>query len=225
MDEIKINVDTAELKKMIDNADLGAQRWAAIRALGCKNTQESIHLLAHYLQSKDLYIKRAALEALSFHSESSSLTKQILAFLADASPILVRTACETVKSLKLVVAHDLIIKLIRDPSEETRIIALSTISELWRATDFGIILTIFKHDGSDSVKKEAAWVLYNHATSENWSELFNSWHLDNLPRHRSWACKLAAKFGSRDIRDKLKILAVDEDGHVRKAAQVAINER
>jgi hypothetical protein len=107
---------------------------------------------------------------------------------------------------------------------ETRQTAVSTISEIWQPSDFAIILGIYKNDHSDLVKREGAWTLVAHATGENCRLLFNLFRADTTSRHRVWACRLAAQFGTQDIMNQLKALAIDSDGHVRKAAHLAIKQ-
>lgn len=61
------------------------------------------------------------------------------------------------------------------------------------------------------------------ATVADWLQLFEAFRTDDPPRHRVWACELAMQFGSLDINRLLEALASDRDGHVRQAAEQAVD--
>jgi hypothetical protein len=55
-----------------------------------------------------------------------------------------------------------------------------------------------------------------HAT--NWQALFDAFCVDELARHRQWACEIAERFSGAEVLPVLSTLSLDIDGHVRKAA-------
>jgi hypothetical protein len=64
-------------------------------------------------------------------------------------------------------------------------------------------------------------VLHAHANAHSASQLFSLWRGDPTPRHRVWACELAERFQVADS-GSLRKLTDDDNGHVRKAARLAL---
>jgi HEAT repeat protein len=217
---IPYGASVTELKEMMHAP--APQRWAAFVALGHSAAIESLELLAERLLSKDSHVRRAALEAIGTHAEGRRCEQGVLRCFSDSSDEVIRQACRTAASLGLSSAHDDVLKLLDSPSGANRLVALGALSKLWHADDSERVIRILHKDDDANVRKEAAWALRKHATSDNCPALFAAWHGDAIPRHRAWACELAAEFRLSDVVDELARLTNDPDGHVRLAAQIAL---
>jgi HEAT repeat protein len=146
----------------------------------------------------------------------------ILSALRDPSEHVVRTACNVVAQWELNEAHELVVALLANPSKATRQAAIRTLRAIWVDADFTLIFRIYTNALEMDVRREAAWVLRQRASFTHWRMLFDAFHVDELPRHRQWACELAENFSRGGILPALTQLALDVDGHVRKAASQAI---
>ncbi|MCP4643768.1 MAG: HEAT repeat domain-containing protein [bacterium] len=197
--------------------------WAAMKALGIKSTQESLDVLAAQISSDDPYVRRAALEAVGDHSDGTCLEGQVLKCFDDTSQLVVRQACATAATLGLASGHDQVAALLEAPSEATRCKAIAAISVLWKSSDFDMLVKLYCNDHENSVRKDAAWVLYEHVTSDTCRRLFELYCADSIPRHRGWACELCARFKMSGVDGTLERLTQDSDGHVRSAAQAALD--
>jgi HEAT repeat protein len=200
----------------------GPLAWASLVALGYQETELAFQKLLELSQSPDWRFRRGALEALAFHSGARDIQNVLKRALNDTSPYIIRIACKVIGDLKLSGLHDNIVTLFKSQSAIKRDIALRTLNDLWRETDFPIVFHIFLSDRNESVRREAAWVIRAHPTHENWLELFQNWQQDPLARHRRWACELASDFGASKVEEELRKLSCDSDGHVRKAANKAL---
>ena len=201
----------------------GPLAWASIMALGYQDSDDAFQELVELSQSTDWRFRRSAVEALAHHSRVGDAQNVIERALNDTSPYVVRTACEVVGNLKLSTLHDNVATLLNSKYPVTRQSALRVLSQLWHESDFPMVFHIFISDGNESVRKEAAWVLRDHPSKENWLELFQAWWQDPLGRHRRWSCELATTFGASKVEKELKELSGDADGHVRKAAASALS--
>jgi HEAT repeat protein len=121
-------------------------------------------------------------------------------------------------------AHDSILRLLDAADKATRATALDALGELWQSADFERVLRAFTSDRSVEVRKRAAWTLRKHSSGLTWRALFGVWHADAVPRHRQWACELAAAYGGGEVLPELRRLSDDADGHVRDRAVGAIRE-
>lgn len=74
------------------------------------------------------------------------------------------------------------------------------------------MLQAFESETSTSVRRAAAWTLRSTASASTWRQLFSLWHEDALPRHRTWACELAALYAASDVLEDLAGLTHDIDG-------------
>jgi hypothetical protein len=108
------------------------------------------------------------------------------------------------------------------PAAEARSAALRALRPLWRDEDFETVLGLARHDPDDTVRGDAAWVLRATASIHTWSRLFDLWCADPLPRHRAWACELAARWGGADDLAAVRRLERDRDGQVQAAAVTAV---
>jgi hypothetical protein len=144
--------------------------------------------------------------------------------LSDRDPVVVRAACQAAGRQHLVDAHDFVARLLDADDASTRAAAVGALRELWREADFERVFGAFTSDASDEVRKEAAWTLRSATSAANWRALFGIWQVDPLPRHRKWACELAAEFGGREDLPALHHLTGDVNGHVRDHAVQALRE-
>jgi HEAT repeat protein len=108
--------------------------------------------------------------------------------------------------------------------ESTRLAALRALENLWHSSDFEAVFDRYLHDSSDSVRKQAACTLCRNVGESHWEEIFLAWSKDPVPRHRIWACQFAGEFGTSTIFPALIALQADPDGHVREAAQRAVEQ-
>ncbi|NLT68051.1 MAG: hypothetical protein GXX84_15720 [Acidobacteria bacterium] len=217
---VPYGASTADLVNLIDN--MPHMRTAAFTALAYSSEPSSLDAILAYVDSTDWTVRRVALHALSHHEKAHFFEERITGYLADPSEYVVRTACQIVERLGLRSAHERVLSLLRNSQESTRRYAVRALTSIWQITDFEPVLNCFRQDPSPSVRKEAAWTLAQHVTAENWQVLFDIWKADPIPRHRVHACEIAQEFGGIDCMEGLRALAADPDGHVRKAAQRAI---
>jgi HEAT repeat protein len=218
---IPYDAGVTELKAMLCAPP--PQCWVAFIALGYRSGAESLSVLAEQMSSPDAHFRRAAVGAAATHPDGRQLEKDILERLKDASDQVVREACNTAALLDLRSAHDIIIGLLDSLANSTRIAAITALSDLWEDGDFQRLFTRYQREQVDVVRKEAAWVLRKHVGTKNWRELFDCFLADETPRHRTLACELAGAFGMADVDKDIQELLNDQDGHVRRAAQDAIN--
>jgi hypothetical protein len=201
----------------------GPLRWAAFCALERLPGSDVLAALRDYAQSGDASVRRTAIETIGKHPEGRALSATVCAALQDQEPIVVNTACGAAAELGLEQAHDPIVVLLTRASSATRSRAIQALKHLWRPEDFAAVLAIFTKDRLPNLRKEAAWVLHQHASEAHWPVLFELWSQGELDRYRLWAAQLAERFaGPAQARD-LERLAHDPNGHVRKAAQRALD--
>ena len=153
-----------------------------------------------------------------------SALERLRTLLQDPSPYVVRTVCDAAIKLELHDIHDSLLPLLSSQPSSTRQSAVRALATLWKPSDFAQVLSIFKRDPSSEVRREAAWTLRANADRESWRALFDTWKQDHLARHRVWACELAAEFADTRFENELEQMLEDSDGHVRKAAQRAIEK-
>jgi HEAT repeat protein len=194
----------------------------AIRELAHQEDAAALNALAEAATVEDQFTRRTAMEVIGRHPQGGELGTVILSALCDPSEYVVRTACEVVAQWELNEAHELVVALLAKASKATRQTAIRTLGTIWVDTDFPLIFRIYTNASEIDVRREAAWVLRRRAASIHWRTLFDAFYMDELPRHRQWACELAETFSGPDIRPALSQLSLDVDGHVRKAALQAI---
>ncbi len=193
-----------------------------IRELALREDAASLKALANAAGFEDQFERRAAIEAIGLHRQGRELRSTILRALCDPFEYVVRTACEVVARWELQEAHEPVAALLANPSKATRQTAIRTLGTIWVDADFPMMFRIYNNASENEVRREAAWVLRQRATSTNWRTLFDAFQVDELARHRQWACELAETFAGSDILPMLSHLTSDVDGHVRKAAAQAI---
>jgi hypothetical protein len=194
----------------------------AIRKLALVEDAEALGALAEAATARDEFLRRTAVEAISRHPQGRDLRSVILTALSDPSEYVVRTACGVVAQWELHEAHELVTALLANPSVATRQTAVRALGSIWIDADFVPIFRIYTGAREVEIQREAAWVLRRRANASQWRQLFDAFHVDELARHRQWACELAARFSGSDVLPALKALSLDVDGHVRKAAVEAI---
>jgi len=194
----------------------------AIRDLGAREDAGALELLADAAASSDQFLRRTAIEVIGHHRHGRELRALILGALEDGSEYVQRTACEVVAQWALSEAHGAVVALLASSSQSTRRVAVRTLGAIWQDADFPPVLHIYAAASETEIRREAAWVLRQHATLARWRTLFDAFSTDELPRHRQWACELAETFSASNIIPALSQLLSDRDGHVRRAAAHAI---
>jgi HEAT repeat protein len=179
-------------------------------------------VLAETAAVKDPFLRRTAIEVIGRHPRGHELRAVVLRALGDPSGYVVRTACDVVAQWKLLEAHDRVLPHLANASAATRRSALRALGSIWVDTDFVPIFHVYTNDSKEDVRREAAWVLRSRASAADWRAIFDAFHVDDLARHRKWACELAQIFSGPEILPLLSQLCLDSDGHVRKAALLAI---
>jgi HEAT repeat protein len=205
---------------------LGAQlptTHETVRELGSREDAEALKALASTAAVDDQFLRRTALEVIGRHPQGRELRGVILSAISDPSEYVVRTACEIVERWEFSEAHDLVLSLLTNASGATRRSAIRALAAIWTEADFPLVFDIYAKDFDIEVRREAAWVLRRRASPANWRTLFDAFHVDELARHRLWACELAERFSGPEILLVLSALSVDVDGHVRKAAERALH--
>lgn len=193
----------------------------AIRELGLRQDAAALKELADAAAARDQFLRRTALEVIGRHSLGRDLQALVLDALGDSSEYVVRTACDIVERWRLLEARERVLALLASPSAATRECAIRTLGAIWIDPDFSLIFGSYTKDSEIDVRREAASVLRRRAGPANWRTLFDAFHVDDLARHRRWACELAECFSGPEILPLLATLSVDIDGHVRKAASTA----
>jgi HEAT repeat protein len=193
-----------------------------IPKLALQEDAAALNALANAAGVEDQFIRRTATEAIGRHPDGRELRSIILRALQDPSEYVVRTACDVVARWALQEAHELVVGLVTNPSAATQQSAIRALGTIWIEADFSMMFRIYSNASENEVRREAAWVLRQRATSAHWRTLFDAFQVDELARHRQWACELAEKFSDPKFLPALSQLSSDVDGHVRKAASKAI---
>jgi len=193
--------------------------WRGFKALGKAGDARSLELLGKQLGSPDWTRRRAAATALASHRLAKGAVLDLRTALADRSPYVVRAAAEAVAAVGDQASRPRLLALMGDPDPSTRATAVCALGALWDSRDVGPLIRVAQTDSSTEVRKQASWVLHEHAGSANWEELFALWSTSGVPRERIWAMELAATFGGQTVGGLLQPFLTDTDGHVRRAAQ------
>lgn len=194
----------------------------AIRDLASREDATALSALADTAAAKDQFLRRTAIEVIGHHPQGRELRAIVLGALGDPSGYVVRTACDVVAQWKLSEAHDRVLSHLANVSAATRRSAIRALGSFWVDTDFPLIFHVYTNDPKEDVRREAAWVLRSQACAANWRTIFDAFHVDELARHRKWACELAQIFSGPEILPLLSQLCLDVDGHVQKVASRAI---
>lgn len=193
-----------------------------VRELTFRQDMGALQLLTDVAGSDDEFLRRTAVEVIGNHPQARSLQPVIVKALKDPSGYVVRTACDVVAKCEIFEAHDVVLSNIASVSGATRRAAIRALSVIWNEPDFDVVFPVYQRDVEINVRKEAAWVLRTHASPKTWRTLFDAFSVDELARHRQWACEVAQAFSGAEIVPLLAALGLDPDGHVRKAASRAI---
>ena len=218
--EVPYNVSIDQLASLVRGPI--PERWAAFVALAHTPGPTALTILGDSAQSSDPHVRRAAIEAIGVHPHGHRLGALICSLLADTHDFVGRSACEAAARQRVTEAHDAVVRFLEATPEASRIAALHALRVLWRDEDFDPVLHAYSTASSATIRKEAAWTLRATGSVSTWLRLFALWREDALPRHRQWACELAAMYGSRDVITDLERLTHDVDGHVRVTAARAI---
>lgn len=196
--------------------------WVGFAALAEAGDERSLDLLVGQLASSDWTRRRAATEALAKHALGKRVASAIRDLLSDPSPFVVRAAAEALTAIGDRDSRPLLIGLLDDPDDATRVAALRSLDALWDADDGHRLMAIANRDRAADVRKEASWVLHNHVSPDTWEALFQVWSQSGLSRERAWAAVVAAEFGGPSASERIRPLLTDSDGHVRSAARRAL---
>jgi hypothetical protein len=216
---IPYDTPVADLRSTVEEP--GPKAWAAIRALADKPEAEAMEILVQLARSSDPHFRRSAVEAIGIHPSGQTASDVVSQLLHDRDNVVVRAATEAAANLKLNLAHERVLSLVKAAEESTRLTALRALDNLWLSSDFEAVFDRYLHDSSEKVRKQAAWTLQKNVGPDHWERLFSAWSTDPVSRHRVWACQLAERFASGTIFPALKTLRADHDGHVRRAARQA----
>lgn len=204
--------------------------WAAFTALGFHEDAAALELLTSYARSRDNCFRAAAAKAIIHHRSARSAVPVLRELLRDPDQMVVRTACKSLVQLGDSRSRSRIIELVKHPDPDTRTTALQALCDMrwgeadWRDEAYATVLDRFDREANEEVRRQAAWTLWAGVNSTTWLELFHRLRSDHPPRHRTWACELAAEHGARSCACYLQDLCLDTDGHVRKAGRRALEQ-
>jgi HEAT repeat protein len=202
----------------------GPEAWAACIALGCKPEEAAFQALERSAVTDDWRYRRIAVEAMAAHPLAGARDHVFIESLDDPSPYVVGSACVAVGHYRLTAARERLVGLLKARSETTRAAALDGLQHLWVPAVYEFVLSMYLKDPSKKVRRRAARALYVDVTPDTSRHLFDLWRSDPLHHHRVWACDLARRFGDPTYTVSLEDMLDDRDGHVRKAAQRALEE-
>jgi HEAT repeat protein len=216
--EIPNELSENMLEKLLANYP---EKWAAFEVLGNKNTLSSLEVLKKYALSGDRYEKIAAMNSLSKHGLGAQAADIIYKNLKSTDQLIMTAACNAVGGLGLKQFHEEIAFMLKSKDPNVRQAAIFSLSNIWLPSDFDLLALIYRRD--KRCRKDAAYVLYDHADPLNWKTAFELFASDKeVHRHRRFACHIASQYGGKDIIEAIKVLSNDPDGHVRKDAQRAL---
>ena len=210
-----------ELRLAIEQGET-EQKWVSFLALAREGSDASLKAVSEFASGRDPHVRRAAVEAIGRHARGSGAAATVGRALKDESELVVRTACSAAAKLRLIVAHDAVLRIATTSSGSTQNTALQAITVLWQAGSFAPVFRVYSTTQSEETRREAAWAMVRNAGKDTWRTLFDAWRSDCLARHRVWASELAEHFSVIEVEADLRKLAEDEDGHVRKAALRAL---
>jgi hypothetical protein len=217
---IPYDATVAELQSAIEEA--GPKAWAGIYALAQKPEAAALAVLIQLTRSSDPHLRRSAVEAIGIYPLGQTASEVVCHLLQDRDGFVIRAAAMAAANLKLKLGHEQIINLVNASEDSTRVAALSALEALWEQSDFEAVFDRYLRDPSDSVRKQAAYTLRKNVGAKHREQLFSAWSKDRLPRHRVRACEIAATFGNRTLISCLELLKSDLNGHVRLAAERAL---
>lgn|GEM_PF-1284382 len=217
---IPLEASVAELRDTVGSP--GPRAWAAIAALAKKSEPEALTILVDLAHSSDWRFRRSAVEAIGMSPCGNMASDTVLRLLRDPIAFVVRSAIEACANLGLTDAHEKIIDLVKTAEDSTRLTALHSLEDSWQPTDFDLVFGLYLSDSSYRVRKQAAWTMRKNIHSDNWRRVVSAWSNDPIPRHRIWACELIESFGGRTDIPTLQPLLGEGNGHVRRAAERAV---
>lgn len=218
--EVPYALSLKELQALI-TSDV-TRRWAAMVALAHSENPGAVQALRDLASAPDAHVRRFALELLGRKDGDAMLTELVLKGLGDPDEHVVRTALHAAGNHSIVEARPAVLHSLVHGTPSTRQVALTALETIAQAEDFDTLVSTFKSDPSIEVRRASGWTLFKRRTSNLAPRLFALWHADPLPRHRGWACRLATEFPSAEFGERLLALSLDLDGHVRKAAKLAL---
>ncbi len=219
---IPVPYDLGVNELQVLTAEHSPSRWAAIEALAHHDEEQATSVLLQMLSAEDWTVRRAALEALSKRPVQQVPKSEILSQFDDESPFVVRTACDAAANLGLQDAHHRVLELLYDTEPLNRNAAAWALETFIAPGDDIVLLKQFDSETDKDIRNRIGYALVERINSANWTELFNRWEKEDIPRYRTWAAEIASHYGDRSWCDRLTTLATDKDGHVRKATERAL---
>ncbi|MHC4607415.1 MAG: HEAT repeat domain-containing protein [Planctomycetota bacterium] len=199
------------------------QCLAAFIALGYRSEPEALNALLEAAASDDWYQRKAAVEAIPLHREAHRAVHTVRKLLLDRSSAVACAACSAVGRLRHYGSRDTLLQLLDTDDPVRRRAAVVALGHIWSALDFERVLRLHETDRSPDVRDEAARVLRENVTLQQWHVLFDAWKRHALAALRVRACEVAEEFGDRMCVKGLKRLRKDRDPAVRNAAQNALS--
>ena len=201
------------------------EKWVAFLALARKGDYDSFMVLLKYIDSKDIFEKRASIEAIGLHQNGIEAQLKLASLLSDKNEIIKRALLETVRRKRLNFMHDDIVVCINNLSDYSKQVAVDCLDNIWRKSDNILLLDMFQKEKSKRLRNKIAGTLVKHSSKEDAANYFSILHSDPDPKNRLLAIELAGKFNIYNINKELNQLSKDENGHVRKKVINVIKER
>jgi HEAT repeat protein len=198
------------------------QRWVAFVALARSTDPMALQFLGGLVASPDPYVRRAAVEAIGKSANGTQFAAILIASLNDTHEAVVRSAIEALASLRIPEAHTCIVANVESPNPSTRLVAVAALSALWSDNDFELLLRLSEGDTSTDVRRAAARTLRETASQSRAVTLFEIWHKASASELRTYACEIARLHHLQQFRSQLDDLKIDQNGHVRKSALLAL---
>lgn len=213
-----------EVKNLLKTIEVGPpnERWRAAHRLVELDQPLPKSDFLKIFDIDDIDVKRAVLYVLGGSKKGSHLSALIIKGLENKNSSVFRTACETARKLRYTPAAKLISVGLKSKSVATIVSSLHGLEYVWSDEYFESVINIFKTHKSIKVKKAAAYPLWMNASHDNWISIFSEFSIDDIDRHRIIACKIAFKFGDKDIIKPLMNLTLDKNGHVRWHSKQAL---
>jgi len=164
-------------------------------------------------------VRRAAIAALAQRPVSEITRHAVLTAMQDPMSFVRRGALLAAGELGFTDAAPLVRAALHHADADIRDAALEAVGGVWNPADFDAVWQVYRLDPSMTLRKKAAFVLRAHVDQSCWQEVFESWQVDPLPRHRQWAIELVEEYGTATDVPRIAHLTGDRDGHVRLAAE------
>lgn len=201
-----------ELKELLSRSDMVSFALGC-EALSQKAVIESYEILYNYLNHKDPYKRRYALEAICHHVLKDKLSDILVEKLIDCNIYVVKTALCMIYEESINVPKDKVFNVLLQKGLELDAYHFRSLIVVTNEEDFDdCIVLLKKYKSKKSLEFVLIEILFNLATDDNWRILYDLTRNHDKAQIRIIACKLLAKF---NYLDELSKFANDVDGHVR----------